>query len=238
MRNNTERAKIAAILVGAVMFIEIAMIISSYLQINLLQRVVDGIEVSDAEVNWNDTREGIVGILYLVVFIISTVCFIMWFRRAYYNLHLKAKHLLYTEGWAAGAWFVPILNLFRPYQIMKELYERTDHILSEHFGDYQEKKGTTIVGVWWFMWIVANVISNISTRMTLRAETAEEFLSSTQLDLFSSIISVPMAIVAIIVILDYSKMEKRLYQLDKEEGLPSTNDLDFRGNEDILDAMR
>jgi len=238
MRNNTERAKIAAILVGAVMFIEIAMIISSYLQINLLQRVVDGIDVSDAEVNWNDTREGIVGILYLVVFIISTVCFIMWFRRAYYNLHLKAKNLLYTEGWAAGAWFVPILNLFRPYQIMKELYEKTDQILSEHFGSYQEKKGTTIVGVWWFMWVVANIISNVSTRLTLRAETAEEFLGSTRLDLFSSIVSVPMAILAIIVILDYSKMEKRLYQLDKEEGLASTHDLDFGGNEDILDALR
>lgn len=238
MRNNTERAKIAAILVGAVMVIEIAMIISSYLQINLLQKVINGIDVSDSELNWNDTREGVIALIYLVVYIISTVTFIMWFRRAYFNLHLKAKNLLFTEGWAAGSWFVPIINLYRPYQIMKELYEKTDQILSEQLGNYEEKKGTTIIGVWWFVWIAANVVSNISTRLTLRAETAEELLTSTQLGLFSSIISIPLAIVAIIVILDYSKMEKRLYQVDKEEGLASTDDLDFGGNDDILDALR
>ena len=44
-----------------------------------------------------------------IVGIFVIVFFIMWFRRAYKNLHtLKARNLKRSEGWAAGGWFVPV----------------------------------------------------------------------------------------------------------------------------------
>jgi len=63
--------------------------------------------------------------IYFIFYSISVITFIMWFRRAYFNLHQKVNHLSYSEGWAAGSWFVPIINLYRPYQIMKEIYIET-----------------------------------------------------------------------------------------------------------------
>ncbi len=55
----------------------------------------------------------------------------MWFRRAYFNLHQKVSYLSHSEGWAAGSWFVPIVNLYRPYQIMKEIYVETKELFTK-----------------------------------------------------------------------------------------------------------
>src|SRR4249919_2196416 len=68
---------------------------------------------------------GPVGICLDIGLIVS---FIMWFRRAYWNLHqvnVSAAH--FPEGWAAGAWFVPFINLIRPYRIMQQIWKGTLH---------------------------------------------------------------------------------------------------------------
>ena len=51
---------------------------------------------------------GITGIIYLVVFIICTVRFIKWFRRAYFNIEAAGLNIDNSESTAAWAWFVPI----------------------------------------------------------------------------------------------------------------------------------
>lgn len=40
------------------------------------------------------------------------------------------RNLSHDESWAAGSWFVPILNLFRPVSIMKEMYVRPKEFLT------------------------------------------------------------------------------------------------------------
>ena len=81
------------------------------MQYDLLQTVANGGFISDEAVEANDTRESFLGIIYLIAYIISGITFIMWFRRAYFNLHQKVSWLNHSEGWAAGCWFVPIVNL-------------------------------------------------------------------------------------------------------------------------------
>src|SRR5664279_2860174 len=64
----------------------------------------------------------ILAILFMVFTIVigyvaGSVCFSMWFHRAYRNLPtLVNGQLLTTPGWAVGSFFIPFLNLFRPYQ--------------------------------------------------------------------------------------------------------------------------
>ena len=44
-----------------------------------------------------------------ILAIIIIIFWIQWMRRAYFNLHqLKTPRLQFSEGWAAGGWFVPI----------------------------------------------------------------------------------------------------------------------------------
>ncbi|MBN2680940.1 MAG: DUF4328 domain-containing protein [Bacteroidales bacterium] len=115
LRPNLQRAKNAKIFVYISMAMGIGMLISMYLQSELLAKAARGEFVTVEDVNSNDQRHVLVSSLYIIVYIISAITFIQWFRRAYFNLHLKTKNLSSSEGWAAGCWFVPVLNLFKPY---------------------------------------------------------------------------------------------------------------------------
>ena len=141
---------------------------SIFLERNLLLRAVEGnITIDDA--NSNDLRQRIVGTLELLVHILVIVYFIMWFRRAYFNLHSLGFYLRYTEGWAAGAWFVPFMNLHAPFKIMKEIWDNTQ-LRAQQGSEDIVLKPSTLLGVWWFLWIVTNIAGNIYSRLALRGE--------------------------------------------------------------------
>lgn len=149
LKPNGQRAKNAIILIWLVLVFEIVSLISGYFQYDLLRVSAMGGEISLDTVTANETSEIVVGLLSAITYIISAVTFIQWFRRAYYNLHLKVNFLNYTEGWAADCWFVPFINLYRPYQIMKELYEETDELLSKKGISVNQTFSTTLLVWWW-----------------------------------------------------------------------------------------
>ncbi len=220
MRDNSQRAKMAIILIALVGVLDVAMGVASYMELNLLKQMLLDIAIPDAQIDTNDMRIMIIGFLYTGVFIVSVVTFIRWFRRAYYNLHLKAEGVLsYSEGWAAGAWFIPFLNLFRPLYIMKELYAVTHLILTKNLSTYQGKGSTFWVSIWWLVWVVSNIFDNALFRAELRADTIEDLIASSQMSIISAIISLPLCLLAIKVIRDYSKIEVQFYQLFKDENM-------------------
>ena len=97
LRPNEQRAKNAILLIWIVFAIEIVNLLSSYMQYDLLQTIANGGIVSDETIESNDTREVVVGIIYFIAYLISGITFIMWFRRAYFNLHQKVSSLSFRR---------------------------------------------------------------------------------------------------------------------------------------------
>jgi hypothetical protein len=97
---------------------------------------------------------------YLITSILSSVLFLQWFRRAYHNLHKAgAKNLITTEGWAVGSWFVPILNLIRPYEIMREIWIGTQQMYTPNkFERSAIASSTGLVNGWWTTFLFSRVI--------------------------------------------------------------------------------
>ncbi len=114
--------------------------------------------------------DGVLGLVQLVVLILSIVFFIMWFRRAYNNLHIcQVKTLPFSEGWASGSWFVPIISLHYPYRIMKSIWIETQLALRKQ-GERYETYVDGYLGWWWTFWLIGNIVSNIQAQLTLRGE--------------------------------------------------------------------
>jgi len=77
----------------------------------------------------------------------------MWMHRAFRNLPaLGAQGLRWSPAWAAGAWFIPIANLFVPYHVMKELWPGSD-------GE------PLLVRRWWAAWIAAYALQVASNQL-------------------------------------------------------------------------
>jgi small-conductance mechanosensitive channel len=207
---NGQRAQKAITLLWIVLGLEIVMLISGYLQYSLLWAIAGGDEVSAETLNENDLRETIIAIIYFIAYIVSTVTFLLWFKRAYSNLHKKVTGLPYTAGWAVGSWFVPIINLYRPYIIMKKLYCETKKLVNN------ETLSTRSLGWWWAFWLIGGFINNIGLRYSLKVETVEELMASTTISMIGNIIGIPLALITIKVVKDYSEVEP-LLNISSEE---------------------
>ncbi len=216
LKPNTQRAKLAIALIWTVLLFEILTIFSGYLQYNLLQELDQGVDISMEEIDNNDLRETLLGVGYGIVFLISAICFISWFRRSYYNLHQRVNYLQFPEGWAAGSWFVPILNLFRPFQIMKELYVDTPLYLKKNDITPPIKLNTATLGIWWMLWIISNILGQVIFRASNSADSLDELLNLTIASMVLGIIGIPLALLAIKIVSDYSRVEQLLWEVNED----------------------
>ena len=87
--------------------------------------------------------------LFLITSLLSLIYFLMWFRRAYNNLHLfGSPNLSLKEGWAVGAWFVPLINVVWPYLIMREIWRETQSMFRSPGENFSVRKFS--IGNWWW----------------------------------------------------------------------------------------
>ena len=215
MKPNHLRAKYAIVFIALVFILDLFSLLFDYLEYLLLTSDFNADSAIEAENS--DLRQFILGITHIIIYITSAVFFVMWFRRAYYNLHTKIDPLYHSEGWAAGSWFVPFINLYRPYQIMKELYTETVDFLEKKGKMINDKYFSFYIGSWWVLWIVSSVLGRIYFRKVTNAETIQELLESNKLSMINTAISIPLALITIKVIYDYSNLEKELYYFKNEE---------------------
>ena len=216
MKPNEQRAKTAIILIIVVMIFSVISLFSDSLEYGLLTSS----EITTEAAESNDTRQRIIAIFSLIAYIISIVTFISWFRRAYYNLHSKIENLDNSEAAAAYSWFIPIVNLYKPQNIMKEIFEETELFLEQNIEKYNAPTNISKVQLWWTFWIVVNILSNIQFRMSLNADTIDELINSNIFSMVISILSIPLAIVTINVIKEYSKIETLFFNTKAREIAP------------------
>lgn len=104
-------------------------------------------------------------LVYLLVFAATAVLWVIWFRRARLNAEYFAPGThRFSSGWAVGAWFTPVVNLWFPKQIANDVYRA-----SSPAGPQNVRKG--LLNSWWILWLAATVISLMGSITYSAAET-------------------------------------------------------------------
>ena len=162
-----------------------------------------------------DALHGLVFLCNFVVYVATVVAFLLWLHRAYSNLRpLGAPRTEFSPGWAVGYFFVPFLNLVRPYQAVREVWRwsKPASDTSEIDGlSCTADTGAALVGLWWGFWIVSNIASNIYYRLSDNIEAAG---AVPWLGLFADLTSIAAAACAILMIRTIDRrQEERSKQL-------------------------
>jgi hypothetical protein len=214
LRDNTARAKQAISIFWIMLGVTIVNMFSLGWQYYLLIDVQANPGSIDMEtLQASDTLRSVITAVNFIMLVLSMIFFIMWFRRAYYNLHSLPWHnARHSEGWAAGSWFIPILSLFWPYQIMEDIWRGTQNAIKERFG---EPQSAAIVGWWWTLFLINNFFGYITAFATGGAADVDELLTAMKIEFIGEIISIAAIIIAIRVIQRTSNFEKELLEISE-----------------------
>ncbi len=148
------------------------------------------------------------GGLYTLLIITTIVVFLVWENRAHKNLRaLGVANAEYSSGWAIGSWFVPFANLVVPFRAVREIWWKSDPDTvpqSADGGGYNAfahfQGSVSLLTGWWTFWIISNLVSNASTRLSWRASDLSQHVIAEWLSIFAAILSIIAAVLAINVV--------------------------------------
>lgn len=160
---------------------------------------------STAALDGVDRYTGIAGGVYLGAFLLSAVCVARWMVRASVNAHTVSDAMTISPRWSIGFFFVPIANLWKPFQALRETWQA-----SLAPGAPDSVPVPTVMRVWWGLWLLNNVLGNVSLRLVGNATTAREVIVGGWLEIFSFALDVPMALLLILLIRRLSANQRAL----------------------------
>jgi hypothetical protein len=170
----------------------------------LAAQVERGLQLAQAEVDQFQQLSVLVGAGQMLAAVATIVAVCLWIYRAYANLsYLQVRGLQYSPGWAVGFFFIPILNLFRPCQVVQEMWRASD---PEAAGPdqmaWQYRPGSALVGLWWALWIITSVLGSIIFRVSLSSQdsTPGQVKTLAMLSIVDDVLAVPAALCLILVI--------------------------------------
>jgi hypothetical protein len=170
-------------------------------ELSLLEDLKTGVAVSDADVTLSDRRQAIVGVSQSLLFTITAAAFIAWLYRAYTNLErLGATGLRFSRKWVIGGWFVPILALWRPKQIVNDVWRASDPDLPRENRSWQDDYVPRLFTFWWIAFVVMEWLYNAASRQSLDAAGVSGFQSADRVFLAADLASIVAAVLAIVVV--------------------------------------
>lgn len=192
-------------LVLGVLFLTIALdvvaVVSDISYHSLIERVLNGDDVSMAKIQSADDRQSTIGWVQNGIYVIAVIFFITWFSRAYKNLgRLGVEALRWREGWAIGAWFVPFLNFVRPKAIANDIWRGSDPHRQPRTDLLEDTSVPWYFDVWWGLFIVGWIFSRITFQHYRNAETLSSLSSATVLLVASDALDAIAAVFAAAVV--------------------------------------
>jgi hypothetical protein len=175
-------------------------IVSSMMEYQLLSTMLSGTFKSEAELieaaAASDRRQQVIGIVQIVLFLVTGIVVLMWIYRANNNAHaLGADSMRFTPGWAVGWYFIPIFNLWKPYQAMTEIWKA-----SADPHHWQDQQRPSLLPWWWFLWITSAILGQVVFRIGLWAKEVDELMKVSLLTITADIIDIPLSLVLIAII--------------------------------------
>lgn len=163
-------------------------LVSSFMQLSLLMHP----PYSMAQANANDLRERFINSGQLILFLMTAVVFGRWIYLAQKNLpELGARYLRFGPGWSVGVFFVPVLNLWAPYQAMADLTKA-----SRDPRTWQLEDTPALILVWWILWLLTQFIGNGILNFKAYGNAIERLEAVTALEIASGVLSVPLYLLA------------------------------------------
>jgi hypothetical protein len=181
--------------------------------IALVDDVVEFVQVqvgqlTPDQVATNDPIQGILGLLQSGLGIVTGITFLKWIYRAYKNIQgFGAEGLRFSPGWAVGYYFIPILSLIRPVQVMNEIWRASDDP-----RDWPRRPGSWVIVSWWTLFLIYTGVTQVSLEIAIQASTNDQWTLAAVLAIAGDLFSIPLSIAALRLVTEVYRRQKVLVE--------------------------
>jgi hypothetical protein len=132
----------------------------------------------------------------------TVIAFLRWLAPAYRALPSFGATPRFTPGWALGAWFVPILNLWRPKQIVNDVWRASDPEAAPPRApaDWPQRPVPALFAWWWAAWLVASLVAARAALFSTQSKSAPALERAASLMVASDVLDAVAAVLAILVV--------------------------------------
>jgi len=214
--------------------------LSLYILIRLFSMVVDisrnalipteRVTVQHTQLSAADVLLFVVSLAVIGVFLATAVLFLAWVYRAHKNLKaLGATDLKYSPGWAIGGFFVPFLNLVRPYQVVTEIWNASaSQRRSPLGGAWKQEESSWFIGLWWSAWLLAGVFDSLGVFMVIGSNQSDQLSVATRFLVVSDVVNAASAALAIMVVLKINARQEKSNRLNASQQGEDVGDFNSR----------
>lgn len=154
-----------------------------------------------------------------VISFIVTIIMLIWFYRANKNIHAFGAKEISSPRMAVIWWFIPILQLWKPYSIAQQIWKVSNPQLSISNGtEWKKLAGSRIIKLWWVLGLIYTAVAVIGTIFMMIAVGLDNYLNPEQATqgtveltvFYSNIIGISSNILAILSTLFFIRMIKQV----------------------------
>jgi len=128
-------------------------------RLQLALRVLGGQEISLDAAHTSDIFVAVTAFSEAALLVVAVVLFLVWLYRAVSNANRLAFWMRFTPGWAVGWFFIPIANLFRPLQVVREVWRVCDPSpAAGTAAGRRDLRVSPLVPVWWAAWLLSDIV--------------------------------------------------------------------------------
>jgi Cof subfamily protein (haloacid dehalogenase superfamily) len=153
-RRGNARYRLVTFVLGIIALIALFAVIQDGLGFGVLEDARIGLLTADEAISY-DAGVAHLATAGLVMSLVAAIAFLAWLSRTVDNIPvLRGGTPSVTPLWSIGWWFVPIANLVKPYQIVREVHDR--------LGAGAESRGDWVIPAWWITFLVGRAVTGIA----------------------------------------------------------------------------
>jgi len=157
----------------------------------------------------------------IVCFVMTGLAFVGWLYRARVNIRaMGMRRMQYRREWVVFGFLVPVLNLVRPFQVVREVWQASDPSNLDPMG-WKEVHTPVLLRAWWVSFLVYLALEILASALVGGGAGIRRFRAAYNLELIGDICAAISASLAYFVVMGISENQDAKRALTLRGGIPS-----------------
>jgi len=181
----------------------IAMVILSIFSMAAAFFVTFSGAIDDSQWTIADTIDTFIILISIPIFIV----FLVWFYRAVKNINSFGAKYVNSPGMAVVWWFIPIMNLWKPYEVAQQIWMTSNpEIMLTEGTEWRKVPRSNIITIWWVLGLVS-IFSAIVVDVVFDPRQAQ---NPHLMSLYLNVATIPTVVISIISIIYFMRMIRQI----------------------------